>query len=207
MQPIRRVEEAAVRRDHHLGREVCSGEALRQSRKRLLGRECSLAGIIVEYRQCRGLLLQAIQPTAALMECEMTWPVAGWQSYRRRFVWQKFAIFDIELPGEDLIQPQVRRQHKAPGCVSLDHVRMRPFMAADRETSRRRAGRVSPPYWSSIAFHVSRGTQFSFRPDRKHCHSRWLFHWLHTGACGRGRRPDRTDWQGFETLRAVRAGQ
>ena len=51
----------------------------------------------------------------------------------------------VELPDEDLIQPEVRRNHMAPRWIGLDHVRVRHVVPADREAPRRRIRRFRRP--------------------------------------------------------------
>src|SRR5207249_11470418 len=80
------------------------------------------------------------------------------------------ALLDGEPQNQDLVEPEVACQHKAARRIGLDHVRVRPAVAADGKAPVRRAGRVRGAYRTLIAFDVGRGAEFAVRPDGKYGH-------------------------------------
>src|SRR5207249_9895863 len=104
------------------------------------------------------------------MKYKMTGAVPRTQRHERRIIRGERAFLDVEPPNEDLVEPEVACQHKAARRIGLDHVRVRPVVAADGKAPVRRAGRVRGAYRTLIAFDVGRGAEFAVRPDGKYGH-------------------------------------
>src|SRR5262245_10949075 len=104
------------------------------------------------------------------MEMEMAWSVAGGERNRRRIVWRQRAALIIKPPDEDRIQAQVGMEHEPSGRVGLNHVRVRPIVAAHREAAR---WRVHRPGWANSAgidLHVGDLAEPAVSLYREHCH-------------------------------------
>src|SRR5438046_2648834 len=104
------------------------------------------------------------------MKYKMTGAVPGRQRHGRRIVGGKSTLLDVEPPNQDLIEPEVACQHESARRIGLDHVRVRPVVAADGKAPVRRAGRVRWTYRALIVFDVGRGTEFAVRPDGEYGH-------------------------------------
>src|SRR5437899_3277835 len=104
------------------------------------------------------------------MKCKMTRAVPRRQGRRRRIIRGKRAFLDVEPPNQYLVEPEVACQHESTRRIGVDHVRVRPVVAADGKAPVRRASRVRGAYRTLIALDVGRGTELAVRPDGEHGH-------------------------------------
>src|SRR5262249_1540868 len=104
---IRRIDEPAVARHAHLGRKTGTGKFRGQCRDHLLRRQRTVAGRELEKNQCRGLLLQAVEPATVWVEGEMTRPIAWRQCYEWRGIGGQHARRPIQEPDVEPVLSEI----------------------------------------------------------------------------------------------------
>src|SRR2546423_6239554 len=102
------------------------------------------------------------------MKREMSRPITERHRNSRGIIRSQNSRALIELPDEDAIQSQIRMQNEGPRGISLNHVRVRSFVSAKGEASRRRIRGLFRPSRSAIVLDVRRGPEPALRSNRQY---------------------------------------
>ena len=109
VQTVAGINKLSVGGDSDLGAEITACITRRQAGDRLTGGEAAGLRIEVKQHDRRAFLLDRVEPAPIRMEGEVTWTVAGRQRNKRCFGGCECAFVRVELPHEDLIEPQDQR--------------------------------------------------------------------------------------------------
>ena len=131
------IDVPAVAGHQDLGAEIGPGKAGGQGRDRLSRGQASRRGIVVEQHDGGAFLLDRVEPAAIGVETEVPWSVSRRKGDESRIVRSQQAALLLELPDEDPVQAQVGVKHEASRGIGLDHVGVRPIVAADGEAAGR----------------------------------------------------------------------
>lgn len=170
VQAVGCVEELAIGRHHDFGRKTASGKAWRQAGDGLSLRQMAFVCVVIEKHNGGAFFLQRIKPAPVGMEGKVPRPVSWRQCDGGGIVGGKDAGVGVEFPHEDLVQPQVGGDRKAPRGIRGDHVGVSYIVTANGKASRRGVGRLFRSYRSNILFQVTRGPELAVGQDGNHGH-------------------------------------
>src|SRR6476469_9243955 len=98
----------------------------------------------------------------------MSRTVSWWQRHGRRVVRGQRPLLVVEPPDKELVQAQVRVQDVLAGRIGLDHVGVRPVVAADGERAWWSVGRLGRADLAVVLLHVGRFTESAVIQDRQY---------------------------------------
>ncbi len=168
---VTRVNEAAIRRDEDLGAEIAARIAWREAGKRLPVRKTPALHIEYKSRDRGALLLNAVKPATIRMKGEVTRTIARRQRDEASLSGCEDTFLAIELPHEDLIEPEIDMHHPLPGRIGLDHVRMRLVVPTDGKTARRSVSSFRGTDLTGVLFHIGSLSEATIRLNGQNGHA------------------------------------